>query len=86
MRRIYFVTNGYPFTAEESPFIQPEIDYLVTKYEITLIACLTEGEYEDEGNDGEVKRLASKIPSHYMLLSTIYEPCYMAIYDNKCIW
>lgn len=60
MRRIYFVTNGYPFTAEESPFIQPEIDYLVTKYEITLIACLTEGEYEDEGNDGEVKRLASK--------------------------
>ncbi len=58
MKNLYLVTNGYPYTAGEVPFIQPELELLINKYKVRIIACLAEGE-NDKDNE-ETKRLKNK--------------------------
>lgn len=58
MKKLYLVTNGYPYTIDESTFIQPEIEYLSDKYKITIIARIPYGGELDSSD--EVERIKSK--------------------------
>lgn len=40
MRKIYLVTNGFPYDRNEDPFIIPELRELVKSYEVIIISCI----------------------------------------------
>nr|WP_308624407.1 glycosyltransferase [uncultured Eisenbergiella sp.] len=40
MKKMYLVTNGFPFDRSEDPFIIPELKELITKYDVTIISCV----------------------------------------------
>lgn len=40
MKKIYLVTNGFPYDRNEDPFIIPELKELVKIYDVTIISCI----------------------------------------------
>ncbi len=38
LKRLYLITDGFPFGAGEKPFILPELPYLMEEYDVTIIS------------------------------------------------
>ena len=42
MKKLYLITDNFPFGKGEKSFIVPELNYLIQKFEVTIISTSTE--------------------------------------------
>lgn len=51
MKKLYLITDGFPYGRGEKPFISPELPFLLLEYDVTIIACADETAYQDREHE-----------------------------------
>lgn len=64
-RRVYLITDAYPYGPGEKTFVEPEIEYFASRYELTVVSMARADEVSDVAN-------LSRLPDGVRLLH--YEP------------
>lgn len=54
MKKIVLITDGFPFGRGEKSFIIPELNYLIEKYDVTIISRADKARYEDDKNTSQL--------------------------------
>lgn len=73
-RKLYLFTNAFPYGKAEKPFVAPELDVLVQKYDMTIVSHASREEVEE-------REWTSKIPPGVSVLR--YEqPSRLALYGR----
>lgn len=54
MKKIVLITDGFPYGCGEKSFIWPELEYLVEKYDITIVSRADRERFQDSKNASKV--------------------------------